>query len=70
MSHTELIEIVDRTTPEDRLFLSAYLEHLACAADPEHGRVRWYPGQIEVSGNEVSLEDARKLHETLAARGL
>ena len=38
MSHTELIEIVDRSSPEDRLLLQAYLEHLARASDPEDGR--------------------------------
>ncbi len=70
MSHTELIEIVDRTSPEDRLFLSAYLEHLSRAADPEHGRELDRRLESMRAGNEVSLEDARKLHEALAARGL
>ena len=70
MSHTELIEIVDRTSPEDRLFLRAYLEHLACEADPEQGRELDRRLESMRAGNEVSLEDARKLHEALAARGL
>jgi len=70
MSHAELIEIVDRTSPEERLFLSAYIEHLASAADPGHGRELDRRLESMRAGNEVSLEDARKLHEALAARGL
>ena len=70
MSHTELIELVDRTSPEDRLFFSAYLDHLACEADPEHGRELDRRLESMRVGNEVSLEDARKLHDALAARGL
>jgi len=70
MSHVELIEMVDRTSPEERLFLSAYIEHLACAADPEHGRELDRRLEAMRAGTEVSLEDARKLHEALAARGL
>jgi hypothetical protein len=70
MSHAELIEMVDRTSPEERLFLHAYIEHLACEADPEHGRELDRRLESMRAGNEVSLEDARKLHETLAARGL
>ena len=70
MSHTELIEIVDRTSPKDRLFLRAYLEHLACEADPEHGQELDRRLESMRAGNEVSLEDARMLHEPLAARGL
>ena len=70
VSRTELIELVDRTTPEDRLFLSAYLDHLASEADREHGRELDRRLESMRAGNEVSLEDARKLHDALAARGL
>ena len=70
MSHTELIEIVDRSSLEERVFLSAYLEHLSRTADPEHGRELDRRLESMRAGNEVSLEDARKLHEALAVRGL
>jgi hypothetical protein len=70
MSRAELIEIVDRSSPEDRLFLRACIEHLARAADPEDGRELDRRLESMRAGNEVSLEDARKLHEAIAARGL
>ena len=70
MSRSELIEIVDRTSPEDRLFLHAYIEHTARAADPGHGRELDRRLDAMRAGDEVSLEEARKLHEALATRGL
>lgn len=70
MSHTELIEIVDRSSPEDRLLLQAYLEHLARASDPEDGRDLDRRLEAMRAGDEVSLGEARKLHEALASRGL
>lgn len=56
MSRSELIEMVDRTSPEDRL--------------PGHGRELDRRLDAMRAGDEVSLEEARKLHEALAARGL
>jgi len=70
MSRTELIELVDRTSPEDRLFLHAYIEHLARVDDPENGRELDRRLERMRAGHEVSFEDARKLHEELAARGM
>ncbi len=70
MSHAELIEIVNRSSPEDRLFLRAYIEHLARTADPEDGRDLDRRLEAMRAGDEVSLEEARKLHEALASRGL
>jgi hypothetical protein len=64
------MEIVDRTSPEERLFLGAYLEHLARAADPENGRELDRRLESMRAGQEVSLAEVRKLHEALAARGL
>jgi hypothetical protein len=64
------MEIVDRTSPEERLFLGAYLEHLARVADPENGRELDRRLESMRAGEEVSLAEARKLHEALAARGL
>ena len=70
MSRAELIAIVDRTSPEDRVFLQAYVEHLARAADPESGRELDRRLEAMRAGKEISLEDARRLHEELAAKGL
>jgi hypothetical protein len=70
MSRVELIEIVDRTSPEDRLFLHAYIEHLVRAAEPEDGRELDRRLESMRAGNEVSLAEARKLHDALASQGL
>ena len=70
MSRAELIEIVDRTSPEDRLFLNAYIEHRVRADDPENGPELDRRLERMRAGQEVSLNDARKLHEELAARGM
>jgi hypothetical protein len=70
MSRAELIEIVDRTSPEDRVFLHAYIEHLARAADSGNGSDLDRRLEAMRAGNEVSLEEARKLHEALGAQGL
>ena len=69
-SRAELIEIVDQTTPEDRLFLHACIEHLARAADAGNGHELDRRLDAMRADHEVSLDDARKLHEELAARGL
>lgn len=70
MSHAELIEIVNRSSPEDRIFLGAYINYLARTSGPKSGQE--LDGRLEAmrAGEEVSLEEARKLHETLAAQGL
>ncbi|MEI9897756.1 MAG: hypothetical protein WDN28_28845 [Chthoniobacter sp.] len=70
MSHAELIEIVNRSSPEDRLFLSAYLEHLARTSNPDDGRDLDRRLEAMRGGDEVSLDEARKLHEALASKGL
>jgi hypothetical protein len=70
MSRAELIEIVDRTSPEDRIFLHAYIEHLARTADPDDGRELDRRLDSMRAGNEVSLAEARKLHDALTAQGL
>jgi hypothetical protein len=70
MSRSQLIEFVDRTSPEDRLFLHAYLEHVARASDPDNGRDLDRRLEAMRAGDEVRLEDARKLHEALASQGL
>lgn len=70
MSRAELIEFVDRSSLEDRLFLRAFLEHRARASDPEDGRDLDRRLDAMRAGDEVRLEDARKLHEALASQGL
>jgi hypothetical protein len=70
MSRQELIEIVDRTSAEDRVFLHAYIEHLARVADPADGADLDQRLEAMRAGREVSLDEARQLHEALAKKGL
>ena len=70
MSRAELIEIVDQTSPEDRMFLHAYIKHLTRAVDVANGLELDRRLAAMRTGHEVNLDDARKLHEELAARGL
>jgi hypothetical protein len=70
MSRAELIAIVDQASPEDRLFLRAYIEHLARNSDPDNGRDLDERLEGMRAGTEISLEDARKLHDSLSAQGL
>jgi len=70
MSRSQLIEFVDGTSSEDRIFLQAYLEHVARASDAEYGRDLDHRLEAMRAGEEVNLEDVRKLHEALASQGL
>ena len=70
MSRAELIEFVDRSALEDRLFLQAYIEHISRESDPENGRELDRRLDAMRQGNEVYLDDVWKLHEALLAQGL
>lgn len=70
MSRAELIAIVDQSSPEDRLFLQAYVEHLNRIADPENGRDLNRRLEAMRDGREVSLDDVKRLHEELSAKGV
>lgn len=70
MSRAELIAIVDQSSPEDRAFLNAYIEHVTRRDDAANGAALDASLERMRAGQEVSLEDARKLHEELAAKGL
>jgi hypothetical protein len=50
------------------LFLHAYIEHLGRAADPENSRELDRRLESMRAGNEVSLDEVRKLHDALASR--
>lgn len=70
MSVAELKSVVDQTTTGERVFLRAYLDHLAAQASPEHLQEldrRW--AEMD-AGDKVSLAEARQLHEALQSRGL
>lgn len=70
MSRTELIAMVDQSSPEDRLFLQAYVEHLNRLSDPESGKDLDRGLDAMREGREISLDDVRRLHEELSTKGL
>jgi hypothetical protein len=70
MSRAELKSLVDRSSAADRLFLSAYLQHLAARDDATVQReVDDAHREIE-RGQKVRLPQLKKLHATLARTGL
>lgn len=70
MSRAEIIAMVDQTSPEDRIFLRAYIDYLTRSADSESGSDLDRRLDAMRGGKEFSLDDVRRLHEELAAKGL
>ncbi len=61
MSRAELKEIVDRSSPADRLFLTAYLHHLATREDPMlQADLAAAHAEIE-RGDKIDLRQLREL---------
>lgn len=70
MSRNELKAVVDRSSQEDRLFLAAYLQHLAGRDDPAV-QVELTSAQREITrGRKVNLKQLKRLHRTLLPYGL
>jgi hypothetical protein len=70
MSRRELQAIVDRSSTADRLFLSAYLRHLADRDEP-HVRKSISASHREISrGRKVNLAGLKRLNATLNKTGL
>ena len=67
MSITELKNIVDRTTDEERIFLAAYLRHVERRNDQAHQEKLDHLCEEAASGQRYSLERVRDLHTKLAA---
>jgi len=70
MGLAEVKRLVDKMSQEERLFLSAYLHHRLRADDPANcADLEQRMRQIE-AGNKLTLEQARRLHESLESEGL
>ena len=66
MSNQQLTEVVDRSTEEERIFLRAYLEHVARRDDPEHqAELAWRLDH----GTYFPLEEVEAMHRKLEAEG-
>jgi hypothetical protein len=68
MSRAEIIAMVDQTSPEDRIFLQAYVDHLARSADSESGSDLDRRLDAMRAGKEFCLDDVRRLHEFAGSR--
>lgn len=70
MSRAELKLIVDRSSSEDRLFLAAYLQHLADRDDVSVRRELMDAHQEITQGKKVRLAGLKRLHSSLVRAGL
>lgn len=70
MSHAELKAIIDRSSAEDRLFLAAYLQHLAARDDATVRRELSEAHHEIESGRKVRLTGLKRLHTSLVRAGL
>jgi hypothetical protein len=70
MTTAKLKQTVDNLTLAQRAFVAAYLQHLARVDDPQHQAKLGQRMRRMDAGRKVSLEQAQRLHEALAAEGL
>ncbi|MEJ1974511.1 MAG: hypothetical protein WDM96_19310 [Lacunisphaera sp.] len=66
MSRNELKAIVDRSSSQDRLFLSAYLQHLGSKNDPAVQTELANANQEITRGHKVRLRQMKQLHRSLS----
>jgi hypothetical protein len=69
MSVLEITRELEATSAEDRLFLLAYLKHLARRDDPAYQR-HLAARAKEMDTNKVSLDQIKRVHQALEAEGL
>jgi hypothetical protein len=70
MSRNELKAIVDRSSAQERLFLSAYLQHLGAKNDPAV-QADLANANKEISrGRKIGLRQMKQLHRSLSKAGL
>ena len=70
MSTTEIKAAIDKMNREDRLFVAAYLRHLARAGDPAHRARLGAATRRMRAGKNVRLETVKRLHRNLESAGL
>lgn len=69
MSVLEIKRELETASAEDRLFLLAYLKHLARRDDLAYRRHLAARAQ-EMETNQVSLDQIKRVHQALEAEGL
>lgn len=70
MSRNELKAVVDRSSQEDRLFLAAYLHHLAGRDDPAVQSELTNSHREIARGRKVGLKQLKRLNRSLTLSGL
>jgi hypothetical protein len=70
MSSTELIKTANSLNPEERVFLAAYLKHLTRVDNPAYQSELSRLNQEIDDGKKFSLEQVKRLHDSLKAEGL
>ena len=70
MSRNELQAIVDRSSAGERLFLSAYLQHIGSRNDPAVQTELANANREITRGHKVGLRQMKQLHRTLASASL
>jgi hypothetical protein len=70
MTVAELKTGIEQSSPEERLYLAAFLKHLGRKDDPAYrAELNRLNAEID-DGKKFSLEQVKRLHETLEAEGL
>lgn len=70
MTVAEIKSGIEHSTPEERLYLAAFLKHFERKDDPSYqAELTRLNGEID-EGRKFSLEQVKRLHDTLKAEGL
>jgi hypothetical protein len=70
VSTSEIRASIDSMTEEERFFAAAYLQHRAQERDPAYAAMLTERIKLMESGQKVSLEQAKRIHQALEAEGL
>jgi hypothetical protein len=70
MTVAEIKTGIEQSSPEERAYLSAFLKHLGRKDDPAYrSELTRLNAEID-DGKKFSMEQVKRLHETLKAEGL
>lgn len=70
MTTAEIKSSIDRMSDDERFVAATYLQHLAQEHDPAYQAMLAMRMQRMEAGRKVTLDQARRIHQTLDAEGL
>jgi hypothetical protein len=70
MTVEQIKQGIEQSSPEERQYLAAFLKHLARKDDPAYQSELTALNKEFDSGKKFSLEQVKRLHETLKSEGL